>query len=822
MTSKIALLQSSLAAGELSEELEAREDVEAYFQGAAALRNMIVKVTGGADKRAGFEDIGAVLAPEKRARLIPFIRSRTDRAILEFGDKTLRIIDADTGAPLKKGGVVIVLETPWNEAALDGIYVEQINDVQFITHTARETPPMVLKRYPGNDWRLCPWNLVYGPFLPAAATDEAITPNGQTGTVRLSANAPIFAAGHIGSRFELRTPSGWHSGEIHRENLNVALGQEVVSDGKVYRAEGAGACGGNQPVHEYGVASDGLINWTYLHDGAAIVKITAVDGSTKATGQVEGYIPSLAPTTFWREPAFSDVRGWPAVVFIYEERIGLCGTKAQPDTVHLSAVADYSPESVSFKPGTGFSVVTDADGVSRTLADGQASLILWAVPDARLFIATDGGVKRISGPTLDEPMTPNPGGAVARPVATDGVSSARPAVLQNAILYGSADGGRVMEILMDKDRDEPRDITSRAEHVGFSPIVEFATVKIGDKHVFCRREDGSIYQLTYDRRENVAGFAGWTIGGGGRVESLCVAPDAKKRDQLWAIINWDGNRRICRLARRWKRASDLPDAQAYLDRFEIVDRWNRTQTSVTVFGAEPGDRGKIQASADIFAAGDVGRQFWARSSNPRSEDLKSWAAAQYEIVQFHSSRSVTAKLLTSRPGWSGDTTRNWVFPTETFTLANAAPGERRVIFADGVDRGEVEIGAGGAFSLAMPAARIVAGYVYEAFVDSMPLSGGSPIGSGRGPLKQVESVTVIVRDVVDASVEIVGARKPEPIFRRDRRDLMGVARPPKTGQLTVTPGSAPDDRVQVRIRINGPYAGTVSAVRAKVTTYEEG
>ncbi len=817
MTTQLAPLQSSLAAGELSEELDAREDVEAYFQGAAALPNMIVEVTGGADKRGGFEDLGKVA---RRARLIPFIRSRTDREMLEFSNFTCRIIDGATGAPVLIGGAEIVLDTPWSETELDGIYAEQINDVVFLTHLSRATPPQVLKRFPGDNWRLDPWGLVYGPFLPTPLTDVTIRPSAQSGVAVLSASAPLFDAAHVGTRWELRAPTGWHSGEIHREKLVVTLGQEVVSDGKVYRSEGDGECGGNQPIHDLGTASDGKIGFTYLHDGAAIVNLTAVTAPGTATATVEGYVPSLGATSLWREPAFSGLRGWPGIVFLYEERIGLCSTKAQPDTVHLSAVADYSPDSVSFKPGSGFAVVTDSDGVSRTLAGGQTTEILWAVSDERLFLGTDGGIKRVSGPSLDEPITPNPGGAVARPVSTDGANSARPAVLQNAIIFAAADGGRVLDMFMDRDRDEPRDLTARATHVGASPIVEFAAIRIGDKHIFARREDGLLYQLTYDRRENVAGFARQPVGGGGLVESIASLPDAKKRDQLWAIVNWNGDRRRVRLHRKWNAATDLPDEQRYLDRFREMSRWNKSVKKVTAFGAEPGATGELKASAPVFAMADIGKEFWLRAPKPSSGDPKSYAIARYEITGFTSSRRVNARLLTARPGWSAAETAHFAFPATQFQIPDAVPGETLSLLADGLWRDDVTVAAGGAITLASPAARVIAGFLYEAYVESMPLAPGTPIGSSRGVLKQVESVTAILRNIVEASVEIVGTGKKEPTRRRGRDALSGVATPPAAFTQKVTPPSLPDAEVKLRIRIKGPYAGGVKAVRAKVTTYE--
>lgn len=810
MTSQSVIVQSSLAAGELSPDLEVREDVEVYYAGAEVLANFIAKVTGGAERRPGFEDLAGVYDNQRRSRLIAFVRSRTDVAILEFSHRKLRVLDR-LGRPRLRNDAPVVVETPWTEDELDDIYHSQVADVVFITHRSHRTRPYALKRYPGDDWRLDPWSLPYGPFLPALDTDDTLTVAARTGATTIVSTAPLFDA--PGVRFELRAPSGWHSGEMHRQGLEVTAGQEIVSDGKVYEALSAGECGGNQPIHERGDASDGAISFRYLHDGAAIARITTVHGAFAADCAIEGVAPAASPTPFWREPAFSETRGWPAINFFYEERAGLAGTLAQPDTVHLSVVGDYSPESVNFKPGTGFGVVTDADAVSRTFADGEVNEIVWAYADERLYVATTARVKRVSGPSLDEPITANPGGIVQRPVSTDGASGVRPAALQNALLYGSVDGLRIEEIPMDQERKEQRDLTVRADHVCASPPAELAPVR--GHHVFMRREDGLLYCLTYARKEEIVAWARQPVGGGGVVESVMSLPAADRADQLYAVIRWGARRRICRLARPWRRDRQLPDEQTYLDGFALIDLWHAGDIVVTPAGAEPGDVVEMTVSDDVFAPTDVGEPFWLRAEGASASSPASWAPVRYTILAVQSPTLATLRLETHRPPEIGPTTR-WAKPRRQFHAPGAA-GEVLQVMADAADRPDVTLGAGGVFTLGEPAARVVVGRGYLSEIVSMPIAVGSPIGSARGSVKTVEDFTVIARDTVDAEIGVAGGRHYERLFRRARADLMGAPQPPKSGEATVSPPNDWARRAQAHIRVAGPYACTITAVKAKVT-----
>jgi hypothetical protein len=87
------VVQASFAAGELAPAMFGRVDIDKYKIGASMMRNFFVNYNGGASTRPGTQFVGRTLdqsgAP---VRLIPFIFSVTNTAVLEFGNFYMRII----------------------------------------------------------------------------------------------------------------------------------------------------------------------------------------------------------------------------------------------------------------------------------------------------------------------------------------------------------------------------------------------------------------------------------------------------------------------------------------------------------------------------------------------------------------------------------------------------------------------------------------------------------------------------------------------------------------------------------------------------------
>lgn len=85
-----AVLQPSLAGGELAPSLWSRVDLARYLSSLKTCRNFIVQVFGGAKNRPGFEMISTTKYSGKKVRLIPFVFNQDQAYVLELSDYSLR------------------------------------------------------------------------------------------------------------------------------------------------------------------------------------------------------------------------------------------------------------------------------------------------------------------------------------------------------------------------------------------------------------------------------------------------------------------------------------------------------------------------------------------------------------------------------------------------------------------------------------------------------------------------------------------------------------------------------------------------------------
>lgn len=87
-----AVLQPSMAGGELSPSLWGRVDLAKYHVGLKTCSNFVVQAQGGAANRPGTQFVGAAHVEDAAVRLIPFTFNSQQSYALEFGDHYMRVI----------------------------------------------------------------------------------------------------------------------------------------------------------------------------------------------------------------------------------------------------------------------------------------------------------------------------------------------------------------------------------------------------------------------------------------------------------------------------------------------------------------------------------------------------------------------------------------------------------------------------------------------------------------------------------------------------------------------------------------------------------
>lgn len=804
--------QTNFIAGEVSRQASARFDANFYGSAAELLENLFVKLEGGVVRAGAGRHAAAPKHHDRRCRLIPFKKSNEDVVVIEAGDNYFRYHDAKTLADLGQETA-----TAFDLPSVDALYWFQSADVMFLTVKTGALQPKALRRFADNNWSLIDYDCREGPFLPETIDGGAITVSNVTGNVTVSGFGS-FAAGHVGARFRLFEPLGgkpykaWQSEEGKEKDSNaddVQNGELREHEGRVYRANPGGVCTNQPPIHESGTVLDGgTVGWEYLHELAGVLKITGVNGPSLATAIVESYIPKTT-TAKWAEGFFSNARGWPFVGGIFQSRLYFAGAPQFPDTLWGSRIDGFNQSYCDFKQSAGSGEVVDDDAVVRTLNDSEVNRIAWMLTGEQILLGHAGGVVRVTGPSINEPITPA-GASAVRPEPPPGAYfNARAVRAGDAVIYATTSGRKVVAL-------NPADfsfqtLTARCRDKGAARFKEFAYAGETEARLYALREDGRLFACAYDREQNVVAWStlvpgGTYQGGAPPVESICVVPGADGRDRLWYVVmrTIDGQTRraIEVMDPDFDADETPPEAGGIADGAVVVDRWNKDPAkTISISGGTLRDQAvTLTATGFSFAAGDVGAVYHLRRRLAPVAEVR---------IDAQAGATATGVLLADLPPGFAPSLRfeQWAIASSAISGLAHLEGETVGVWGDAADLGNFTV-EGGAIVLPEPVAYAVAGLRKAWRGRSLPfiaeladgISKGKPLAVQKGYVELIDTATenarvTTIADGVRSNVVVVGARNSD--------DLMPTAPPLRSGTFRVPFASGHATRFQVEVSGDG-------------------
>lgn len=666
---RLQTLQSSFADGQISPRLQGMVELESYRSSLAKIENMICLPQGSVTRRAGTYFVTST-KNNGYVRLIPFSRGQGTSAILEFGAGYIRFYSNDGqvkvgGSPYEVSTIYIDASTtepiPFTVDDLDDISYTQSADVLFLAHPSY--PPLRLSRNAVDDWLLEYLPLTNGPFQSTNTTDTTLTlalsggstlsyeeigkvspsacdqttntitlnnhpfVNGQTirvtitqsgswGSLSLSgggsANFTISTATQ--NTFKLETGGNTVS-FTDDPTQDVLLEKPYIPKGSTVTVTASATTGINEDlgfVNAGGVSDVDRyirinseiapqIKWGY-------VKITAVTSSTVVTATVEEDLASTDPTEEWALGAFSEYTGYPRTIQIYQQRLVLAGTLAEPQTIFLSKTADFFNFSTSEPLGqstgsidsAGRSIIGEQifedNALSLTISSDTVDQIEWMSEDRRLTVGTSGGIFQVYGSDDDVTVTPfNFSIIKASAWATD--STSLPVKIGNNLLYVQQNGRKIRELAFDKVQDQyaAADLSLRAEDATQSGIIEMAYQDQPYSVVWCVRADGKIAAMTYVdllqmhswSLHTIAGtHVDSTYGNHAKVESISVIPRGTY-DQIYMVVKRDINGSTVRYVEFLERFYDsfyIPAENAHFVDCGLEEPASRTSASTSITG----------------------------------------------------------------------------------------------------------------------------------------------------------------------------------------------------------------------------------------------
>lgn len=541
--------QTNFTGGEITPNLLARTDWEKYQNCASCLLNFVPRPHGGAARRAGTAHVALAKDPTSRVRLVRFEFSIQQAYIEEFGDLYIRFY-ANRGR-VEVAGVPVEVASPYTVDELRELRFEQSADVQYIAHRAH--PPMKLQRTSATTFQLDVINFNPPPtferaILPAA--DLTLTSAAIGTGITASASASVWLAGDVGRQIRSGVGRAVITAVGGATSVTVTILDAFDSTGPI--AAGDWSMDGSANAGTLLISSVGPVNspasftaslaayrsedvGKYINAAGGLAQIVEVASDTVANAIILKTLSGTAPVTVvagaWtvESPVWSADLGYPGVVALHDQRLWFGGSGQFPDGVWGSEVGNYE----SFAVG-----IDDKDAVFFQLASPGVNLIRWlkGLSDG-LGIGTVANEVSLSGGT-DAPITATQ--VNAKNQTTYGSDLTVDAIrIANVVIFIQRGARRVREFAFDfvnSNSYVAADLAIIAEHLTRASVVEMAYASSPDSILFLIRPDGVLLTLTYERPENVVGWAHHETTGA--FESVAVIPNnCGSGDEVWVAVN---------------------------------------------------------------------------------------------------------------------------------------------------------------------------------------------------------------------------------------------------------------------------------------------
>lgn len=478
----VPILKQQFNAGVVSPDIYDRTNLESYDSSLAEAINVVIKEQGGISRRGGTVFIGQPKYNDKAVRFIPFNKAVEQVYMLEFGDLYIRVW-TNRGQVIDAGNPYEIV-SPYLETDLPNLKFIQRGDVIFLVDGRNKIHE--LTRLGHTNWTIAETELNDGPWLEKK-DDITFTPSATTGTVTVTASANFFDAGHVGGLIKL-----------------------------------------------YHGSKDEQRGWG---------RITAVASATSATVKVIDAFHATTASSEYREGVFSDYRGQPRAIDMYEDRLSFGGTEYKPHTLYYSVSGEYRefhPDS-KLEGETSYSAAA-SDAIVHTMSNPKADIVQWmAQGGGSGFTGSNAGEFKINA-TNNSGLGIEPDSTKSKQVGSKGSSSVQALPVDGNILYVTRTGARLMELAYELNADEfiGNDLSIRTRnYFDFKKITKLAYSPEPISMLWVVQDDGSLLSCTYNRAQGIVAFTKQELGGTDvKVEDveIQISPDTSTYD-TWLVVS---------------------------------------------------------------------------------------------------------------------------------------------------------------------------------------------------------------------------------------------------------------------------------------------
>lgn len=504
------LVRNSFLGGEIGPKSWGRTDMPQWNHSHERLENFLSLTPGSGVRRPGFRFVKQT-NNNKVAACYPFAFSDTESYVLEIstpasGNSVIKIIDATdfTEYSVSSGSSLVPL---YDASDLDNLQVVQKADVVWIVHA--DYTPILLVRTSG----------------PSFAVDLAIQPNlaaASFGYTKFAKYQPFRAVNVTGTYFDPSATTGNITVNAETSGAVAVYFFETGMIGSYYKL--TQTVGGNQYT--------GMFQITGMSGAASGGKYAT------CTATVLDTFGDTSHSADWEECSWSDYRGWPRSVGLFEGRVYYGGNRSEPDRTWASEdAAFFNMDARGQSAGSGFPSQTASSPYSFTPNSGDLNLIEFLSAGKTLFAGTSQREFVCSGPDASQSMSVE--NISMSPETAHGSRYAQAQRVAYTVIAIQPTGRKIREYVFDfiSNSYEGTDISLHASHLLANKAGRICWQEEPNGILWVKDDEGGLCSVTRERQQQIIAWNRHSIGGTDAiVKSICVVPDEDGVKRLFAII----------------------------------------------------------------------------------------------------------------------------------------------------------------------------------------------------------------------------------------------------------------------------------------------
>lgn len=467
-------------------------------------------------------------------------------------------------------------------------------------------------------------------------------------------------------------------------------------------------------------------------------------------------------------------------VFTADGRLVGGGTINNPETFWGSQAPNASgPRFDDFTTGT-----NATNGFQFTLAPlhGKVDSIQWVANTSKfLTVGTFGTVRRLYGATQDDPISAT--SITAKSVDTYGCAQILPATTGTTLFYVQRSNAVLRSFEYDYQRDDYVSanrslVSSHLTRQGVKQILFNSGIP---NILWAVRNDGVLLGLTFEEREDKAGWHQHRLGGNGKVLAIGTMPRPDKPEQLWLIVERVFNGVTSRHVEYFSDIPNYPNQPEdfywgtdddYADRYENVLYERQKQethldATLTYDGRDVGIAANaaltlsgttgaitITASNSVFTAAMVGREIW------KAYDDEGYGGGRAVITGYTNATTVTASVTRAFDNTVQIPAGQWYLTATTISGAHHLEGQTVQLLVDGALQPDVTV-QNGMITLDAPSSYVHIGHKYVGVLRTMNLEFGGMNGPAQAKKRNLAELNLRFLNTVgtECGASIGGLRK---------------------------------------------------------------